>query len=380
MNGARRGRTSELRASAVLTLYADDSGNTGHDLLNAAQPLGATAVVLLSPEQLAAMSACIDAARVQVRNRIPPGELKFNQLAKTASGRQMLALVLEGLAAVGATVFFSLVEKRYLAANLVVETFLDPLCTAAAPAEFIDPGERRKASNLVHHVLNDALTAEFLAAMASLDRGALDAVGQRIAGRLTLHPADEGPTLAAVLHRTSADPFDWSQIDDVRHARRPTPHSFAFAPLLSAVDQHLHKRGVTAVLVADVDAQFGPVLSRAFELARDPANFVGGVNFYGVSGPFERVRSLRHARSEVEPGIQLADLVAGLVATIARADVDGAPIDELAAPRHALRKALLRDAPSTYWQVSESALAKLTRSFGELVPPRDDWWWSRLWH
>src|SRR5213078_2981045 len=75
------------------------------------------------------------------------------------------------------------------------------------------------------------------------------------------------------------------------------------------------------------------------------------------------------------PGIQLADICAGLIASVARASRDDEPIHRAWA---SLKAAILGNpVPAGFWQVSERSLRPLTRTFEKLTPPLDaaGWGW-----
>lgn len=360
----------------VLHLYADESGNTGPDLMSGGQPLGVTAMVLVDRNQERALAITAEEAVARARYT-QPREFKYSGLSKNARGRRVLQEILESVHENGARVFFSLTEKRYLAASFVVETFLDPLWTDGIPVEMLSHVERRKAANLVYQACDDDLLAEFLAACRSTERDLIAAAGERVARRLELHPSEDGPHLANAVAIGLKNPFGWNAAPDAPpRSHRPTPHTFAFLSLLSIADQFLRDTGDVAELIADEDAQFGPVLAEAFRLGRRADLFPSGVSPYGTPGPITQVRGREERRSDAEFGIQVADIVAGMIAAVAQADIAAKDLRELRGLWMALRTSLLASTPSSFWQVSERVLAKLTRSFEELVPPRDGWWWS----
>lgn len=367
-----------MREASALRLYADESGNTGPDLMAGSQPLGVTAMVLLGADQERGIATAVADAAAKARHALPR-ELKFWRLAKKTQGRRVLQDMMRALRDNGARVFFSLTEKRYLAASFIVETFLDPLWTDGAPVEMLAALERRRAANLVYQVSDDGLLHQFLSACRLADRGLLVAAGERVARRLEVHPAEEAPQLAKALLRGLQDPFDWCMREDApTRSNRPTPHTFTFLSLLSAVDRYLGATGDVAQLVSDEDAQFGAVLAEAFRLGQRSELFPGGISAYGTPGPITHVLARTEGHSHAEIGIQVADLVAGMVGAAARADVEGTDFADLGAAWMVLREVLADTALSHFWQVSERMLASVSRSFDGLVPPRDEWWWSRM--
>jgi hypothetical protein len=335
-------------------------------------------MVLLDGDQEHKIAASIAESAAKVRYTLPR-ELKFSKLAKNARGRRVLRDAMKAVQSVGATIFFSVTEKRYLAASFVVETFLDPLWTDGAPIAMMSPIERRKAANLIYQACDDRILTEFLVACRAADRDLIVATGERAARRLEIHPSEEGPELANAIMGGLRDPFDWSAPEGAPAlSNRPTPHTFTFVPLLGIADRYLRELGQVAQLIADEDAQFGPFLAEAVRLGQCDELFPGGVGPYGTPGPLTHVGERTERRSDDELGIQIADLMAGMIGAASRADMNGENLRGLGEAWAVLRKSLLKAVPSAFWQVSERMLGTLSRSFEGLLPNRDDWHCSRL--
>src|SRR5262245_6075616 len=107
-------------------------------------------MVLLSPAQQVDIEADVSALLSSRPQR--PRELTYSQLSRRSSGEKFVEQAFEVLEQRRARVFFALVEKTYLAASFLVETFLDPLCSDRVPAEFGKKKMRIMASNLVYSV------------------------------------------------------------------------------------------------------------------------------------------------------------------------------------------------------------------------------------
>lgn len=358
----------------ALRLYVDDSGNTGPDLLSTDQPVGVTAMLLLDAHQEDELSAAIDRSRGEAPHRLPP-ELKFSRISRTGEGRRVLRDVMAALGHCGARLFFGITEKRYMAANLVVETFLDPLWTDGLPLELLTRVERRKAANLVYETCDDFVLSEFLAATRREDQAGVVSAGERVAARLDLHPAEDAPRVAWAVRQGIEDPFDWSkESDEPPLLKRPTANTFTFLSVISVVERHLRDTGGVAEMIADEDKQFGPILAGAFRMGLEARHFPGGVSAYGTPGPIRQIRARKERVSQDELGIQAADLAAGLIAAVAQDDMRGEdPSHE--EPWNEMLSILPSVECSSYWNVSERMLARLTRSFGDMVPPRDGWSW-----
>jgi hypothetical protein len=97
----------------------DEAGNTGADLLNAEQPVFSLASVSLYPSEADELLASI---------RTPQsGELKFSNLKRTESGRRRLRRVLESPALTADRVALSLFHKRFHAVAKMVDLLIEPV-------------------------------------------------------------------------------------------------------------------------------------------------------------------------------------------------------------------------------------------------------------
>lgn len=358
-------------------LYTDESGNTGTALLDAAQPIGVTAIIATEATGKLAIERGINEHARTLRRKLGK-ELKFSKLCSTPAGCSITATAIRIFDEVGVRVFFSLTEKRYLVASLVGEVFLDPLCTPGVPLDFLDQRLRRLAANLVYETCDDDILTEFHKSyLASASRCIVN-VGQRIRARVALHPTADAEFIAKAMNVGIAHPYVPGLPPDVpRLLERPAAHTFTFIPLLAAVDRALQDTEQPATLIADEDRQFGELLETAVAFARDERLFPNGMSAYGVPGPIRCIRGRVEAQSHREFGLQMADLAAGLIGFVARKTLHHSPLNDLTEAWSRMLTVLRRSAPSAYWQVSERCLDTLKSVFLGATPASDNWWWTR---
>src|SRR4051812_40584981 len=106
------------------TIFCDEYGNTGGNLVDRDQPVFAYAFVAVERATLD------DAERLLALVSRGPGgerlELKSTKLITSRQGRQKLASIGAAMASLGVRIVLSIVEKRYQICFLIVETYLDP--------------------------------------------------------------------------------------------------------------------------------------------------------------------------------------------------------------------------------------------------------------
>src|SRR3712207_1915794 len=104
-------RPEHVQPAAVL--FADDSGNTGPDLMDAVQPYAVTAMLLVGVAAINSLQSQITTIVGKLQQ--PPKELKFSKVARRAYGPRLLDDIMGLLPNLGVVPFYSVTEKRYLA-------------------------------------------------------------------------------------------------------------------------------------------------------------------------------------------------------------------------------------------------------------------------
>lgn len=104
-------RAAEPPNDGRYTLFVDEAGNTGRDLLNDAQPVYVLAGWFVHNEQIRVMEGLIS----DLRSAIAPGaeEIHATKVLKTRRGRDAFAPFLRSMGVVGGWPVFLLLEKRY---------------------------------------------------------------------------------------------------------------------------------------------------------------------------------------------------------------------------------------------------------------------------
>ncbi len=348
-------------------LYCDESGHTGPNPFDPKQPVFVLALVELDDHQERSLEQTIRRIREQTKF-LSPMELKFSSLKGSPEGYRAIREVGMVLADVGARAYFSVVEKRFLAPVLVVETFADPSLNSAVPDASRDGGYRRWLANVIYEAIDGKLLEEFFHAAQDGDAVRVRAIGTRLISRLRLHPSDRVLSACDSLEEGLEQPWLFAHEDEGPWF--PNPVMYGFGNLLVAADKVLEDGDRRADIVADVDREFGPVLGRALEILRESSPFINGRSAYGMPGPIRNIERRIEVASHESFGVQIADLMAGVVRWVAVATSENMGLQ----PDHASvwePFRLLGTRGWCWWQASETFLRKLRATFHGLLPSLD---------
>jgi len=293
-------------------IYCDEFGNTGPQLLGVDQPVLIYAFVALPAGALVDISN--EVHELYQREGLQLPELKSSILLRSRRGRTRYEAIGRIVADHGAQLFVSVVEKRYQACVMIMETYLDPELNDWAPDELYTPQFRQRFADACYDQFNDEALKAFLQAVRSDDPKLIASVGGLFSSRLRLHP-DEFVSQAARLMETRADHvFRYSerQPELPRNSNLPASQYAAFYPGLELIDAYLEQMDESGTLIRDEDLQFGEVLDLAFLRAQSE-----GGESYRRRDRLTHLRGCRHAASSHELGVQVADLVAGIFGRLA---------------------------------------------------------------
>ena len=155
-----------------LTLFVDESGNTGANLLDLDQPFVSVAGVLASTTAVSALSDIVESVRRGLPT--PPAELKGTRLISYTKGTEAVNRLIRETAKAGARFGVQITEKRYAIAGRAIDMFLDGALNPRAPWELLNnAGAKREiAEELVK--LPDATFERVWTALGNPDRPRLE--------------------------------------------------------------------------------------------------------------------------------------------------------------------------------------------------------------
>ena len=279
-------------ARTVPRLYVDESGHTGAHWLDPAQPTFVHGGWLFTPEAELSVTEGVD--EIRRRHRLKAPELKWTQFARR--GRlPVFREIFELCYQQGVLPFFVVMDKRYITAAKIVETFFDPAYNHHFPIGFTGDFETKK--RLAEAVLlSSDLLVEFAPLLRTGDRPSAESV-KAIAVTLAAHLESVGvPSFARTLTDLSETGIDeiCQEFTAERWLRTTIGHSTW--NLMSKASGFVSARGIEVEIIHDQVARFDEIFTAVEGLP--------GVN------RLEIVDSRHHL------GVQLADLLCGVTAQI----------------------------------------------------------------
>lgn len=300
------------RSNEIATIYCDESGNTGPDLLSKAAPFFVYAWVLFTREQQENITSQISSL-LKKENLPLSTELRSVKLWQSTRGRRRYDEILRIVHDAGINVFVTYSEKLFEVCVLIVETYLDPLYNPEVRGHLLDIGFKRLLGNSIYNSISRSLLKLFLTACNTDDVDALRSVGSRLAKQLALHPDDRVSHAAQVIAAGLGNFYRFGQRvqDAPTNINLTSSHITVFTPALLYIDSMLDSFRLKARLVRDQDIQFGGVLDYAYQFLLQPPLQI------------RNIISSEEGVSSQSIGLQIADLAAGITARVLNAKYNG---------------------------------------------------------
>lgn len=299
----------------LATIYCDESGNTGPDLLSKAEPFFVYAWVLLTKEQETVVASQI--SELLEREKLPLStELHSVTMWQSTRGCHRWDEVLRILHNAGGTVFITYSEKLFELCVYIVETYLDPDHNPEVRGHLLDIEFKRLLGNAIRSSISEDLLRLFLKACNADDIVALKSFGATLARVLALHPDNRISGVAGVV-TAGLDNF-YRFGERIQNApvnmHLTSSHITLFMLPLLYINEKLDNFQLKARLVRDKDLQFGGALDFAYKSLSE------------VSPELWNIVSSEEDNSSRLRGLQVADLAAGITARVLRAKYVKSPL------------------------------------------------------
>lgn len=343
---------------ASLTLFADESGNTGLHHLDRAQPTYVLAGWLVENGKIEPARSAVRAARAAMTH----SELSGPQLLKTTMGRRVALDLLGALGAV-ASPFVVAVEKRFALAARMAHEFLDFEHNPRADRAFILDKTRARAS--AHEFLALPIAA-FEAANEWIRRPSRATTEQCLSAVIDGFRSVGKPDLADILAGARGDAGAGPHVMELEHAAGASPNAAAFTSALAMLEQ-LSVMSAEPLRIVHDETKFRTTFDHHHALAASGLPHVAFPELMAAAGyPMLRnVAPAAYADSKTEPMIEGADVLAGLCASLLARVVAGGAWDrdgERELARLTLAGFLVEDAALFFhWVGSDGLAAAMTR-------------------
>ncbi len=313
-------------------VYCDESGNTGDNLWDSTQPFFVQAGWIIWPHLEARARSVID----QAKDSLPQGaqELHATRLLRSRKGRAIISGVLSDLLEVPCLPIFAIVEKRFMVAAKVVETFLDPYYNRLADLEqdYLAMNRELKLHSAERiYCLHDTTLALFASAYRAMDPAGLNESILAISSELR----QRGDDRIADQVLGSVAPLPEIISDELRSAARygtrvtQSPNYTFFHTFLSLVESIGRGFPVSVRIVHDEQrAMRTGFVGHLHWLDRREQERVSPDGMLVEFRP-ESITSFEMGSSASEPLLQAADLLAGTICNHAKLSATGLPRTDL---------------------------------------------------
>ncbi len=292
----------------IATIYCDESGNTGFELLSKSDPFFVYAWVLLTKEQ--DISIQNDISELLKNEHLPEdSELRSVDMWQSTQGLRRWNEVFRILKKNEVVTFITYVEKKFLLFANIFDTYLDSLHNPKAKDVYFDIDFKRFLGNTFYNVLSEDFLKKYIIAHNSGDIEILKKLGGTLARLLLLHPNKRiSETAQIIFEGLDSLHLEYENIKSVPdNIHRLSPHIAIFSMPLLYISDQLASYQLKANLVRDHDEQFGEALNHASKIMSE------------VSTNEWNILSNNEDNSSKRRGLQIADLAAGITSRVLRA-------------------------------------------------------------
>ena len=257
-------------AFPLATIYCDESGNTGPDLLSKSAPFFVYAWVLLTKEQEEQITKEI--SELLIKENLPPStELHSVKMWQSSRGCHRMDKVLRSVHNAGGTIFITFSEKLFHACVFIIETYMDDFQNPKVTGQYREIEFKRLLANVIRSSISQNQLKLFLQACKVDDVQTLKSFGLTLARMLAHHPDSRISATAQVIEAGIGNIYRFGRrIEDApSNMHLMTDHIPLFSLPLLYIDQKLDQFQLKAKLVRDQDFQFGETLDFTYKIMRE---------------------------------------------------------------------------------------------------------------
>lgn len=363
-------------------IYCDESGNSGPNYLDEAQPFYVLAGWVVPTDAITDVSVQLENLRAsQVQGNYTPkgpldaGEVKSSSLLKSGQGQRKLVDLFQKLAKLGCIPMYMVAEKRFCIAAKIVETFLDPEYNGAFAMRFTgETVTKIQIANDLYDHLPESTLRQFAEVYRNPTTPSLTESLEQVISDVREKINDE---LATGFEgcKQGIDEIAESEIEASKEGNGLVgtlnmPCLISFLMLVEHNAQH----GVytLAKLVHDEHAHYEHGYEQIFNTFLHAKDFTVRLPHSDVAmGKIKNIPAFEIADSKINPVMQAPDFLAGTVNYLFRKLKSGKALTDLEKElgRFVLTPMLMAKVPKLTWPVlSDQMLAQSTKAAAELYP------------
>lgn len=302
-----------------LHAFCDESGNTGSNYLDSSQPIYVHACWVVPDTNLVLASTKVAQYKSQLQET---EQLRSKKLLKSQKGCAITSNVIRDLLGLGCLPIYTIVEKRYAIAALIVDTYLDrdfnPLAPAEIKRDFIFASE---LANLFCQLPKDTLH-RFAIAYRTLDITELTSITHELSNlRKTSIPQTILRSIPGILPKlTERIAFEKDFRDSLPNNVYSSLNIRIFCNILYSVERFAEIIDSEAIVYHDSSAEFGQGFKEMFTLLKS-TDLLQTVKLernhnFPVPNSLRYISQLNMVDSQDTSLIQAADILAGLLSNI----------------------------------------------------------------
>ena len=290
-------------------VFVDESGSTGPNLNESAQPIFVHAALLIPAARKKAVRILAEQIRLQF---LPSSEELHVGVLNTLDGRNRVARLLRELDGMQVVPLISIMERRLARAAYLVDTCFDYWWNDRADARFMTSADaRQELSQTLVDLVSEEAMVEFASAFRRRDSAGILAAMGVVAETLQAAARTDIADILLAAGRELSDQCESIKATDALATGADTINTSSFAVIATMCERAAAEKGFTLGKIihdrcpqlAAYEWVFGTMRSRASgDIAFDNGQ---------VSVPLRRIVSLEGVDSRNEPLLQLADVVAG---------------------------------------------------------------------
>lgn len=300
---------------AVATIYFDEAGFTGYDLLNPVQPVFCVASSMIGEAEA---KAVLERAFPRYQGK----EYKFSAIWGRPTNRRGLETLADEMMKLGGRTFIYHIDKKFAVLTKAVDILVEPLLRSTG-VDFYHRGFGRRYLNMCYFALTTFAPPELLDAVVqsydAFSRDPDEAKLQAMARRYAMMSTSAGPEIEPFMVMLAEGAGAYHRFHDMKHQRES--NDLHITSVLSCV---MFWRGRVAddlAVVHDASSHFFRQIER-WEQVTSP-DVPAGVIDLGDGRKTEfplRVVSTTSGDSAASHALQLCDLLAGTCARLLRGD------------------------------------------------------------
>ena len=353
------------QVDARTIVYCDESGNSGPNYVDPAQPFFSLGGWCVPYGQVANAAAEVEIHRQRYSLQSP--ELKASNLLRYEKGKQGAISLFRALGKHGCVPVYVVAEKRYCVAGKIVETFLDPAFNPLLQTPFIaDTTTKQEIANTLYDRLPEQILNTFAAAYrrpsVELFTQVLDEVTAAVRSLVNDELADlmdgsKGAIAGIAEAEASASVFDKAEATlnlpalacELMMIEVMARDGFIEPVKFVHDETHAYQEGYKKLFVRMKDGKEG-----AFAYPNGAL----------VLSPLKHIPTFEVVQSCKSPLVQAADILAGTITYLAKLAIDKSSITENDEELGSLVfPALLFDEPRVGWSIgSDKWVASLGRA------------------